>query len=101
MTSQPTGTAVGPIVTVAVEQTFPREKRLISDEIAYQFLPPVGKIMVTLARFTPARALLIGLTERDSPGIWGGMLRRKRYIDDKLVDALNAGISTVVNLGAS
>jgi methyltransferase (TIGR00027 family) len=54
----------------------------------------------TLSRFLPARALLISLTERDSPGIWGGMLRRKRYVDDKVVDALNAGITAVVNRGA-
>ena len=100
MANQVTQTAVGPMVTVAVEQTFPREKRLLDDEVAYQFLPFVGKLMVTLSRFPPVRSLLIGLTEGDSPGIWGGMLRRKRFIDDKVIDALKAGITTVVNLGA-
>lgn len=85
---------------VAVEQTFPREKRLLNDEVAYQFLPFVGKVIVTLSRFLPLGTLWIGYSERDSPGVWGGVLRRKRYIDDKVVDALKAGITTVANLGA-
>lgn len=83
-----------------MEQAFPREKRLLDDEVAYQFLPFVGKVMVTMSRFPPVRSLLIGLAERDSPGVWGGILRRKRYIDDKVVDALKSGIVQVVNLGA-
>jgi methyltransferase (TIGR00027 family) len=88
------------MVTVAVEQTFPEEKRLLSDDVAYRFLPLAGKAVVTLTRFPPARALLIGLSERDSPGIWGGMLRRKRYVDDKAIEGLSAGMAAVVNLGA-
>jgi methyltransferase (TIGR00027 family) len=88
------------MVTVAVEQSFPREQRLITDDVAYRFLPLAMKALVTLTRFQPARALLIGLSERDSPGVWGGMLRRKRYIDDKVVEGLSAGLAAVVNLGA-
>ncbi len=34
MATQVTRTAVGPIVTVAMEQAFPREKRLLDDEVA-------------------------------------------------------------------
>ena len=78
---------------------FPHEKRLLDDDVVYRFLPFAGKLLVTLARFPPVRSLLISLSEGDSPGIWGEVLRRKRYIDDKVADALKAGFTTVVNLG--
>jgi methyltransferase (TIGR00027 family) len=42
---------------------------------------------------------LIRATEINSPGIWGGMVCRKRYIDEKLTDSSNQ-IEAVVNLGA-
>lgn len=100
MANQVTQTALGPMVTVAVEQAFPPKTRLLDDRVAYRFLPFVGKLAVSLSRVPPLRSLLIGLTERDSPGVCGGMLRRKRYIDDQVVDALKGGITTVVNLGA-
>lgn len=99
MANQVTQSAIGPLVVVAVEQTFPHEKRLLDDDVVYRFLPFAGKLLVTLARFPPVRSLLISLSEGDSPGIWGEVLRRKRYIDDKVADALKAGFTTVVNLG--
>jgi len=42
---------------------------------------------------------MIGLSERSNPGIWGGLLCRKRYIDEKLIASRDA-IEAVVNLGA-
>lgn len=100
MSNRAAETAIGPIVIVAVEQNFPEEKRLIRDDVAYRFLPLAMKAVVRLTQFPPARALLVGLTEGNSPGVWGGIVRRKRYIDDKLVEALSAGMAAVVNLGA-
>lgn len=39
MSREATKTGVGPIATVAVEQNFPEEKRIINDNLAYLFLP--------------------------------------------------------------
>jgi methyltransferase (TIGR00027 family) len=40
------------------------------------------------------------LAERGGRGIWGAVLCRKRYIDDRLLEAVSAGIQAVVILGA-
>jgi O-methyltransferase involved in polyketide biosynthesis len=69
MANQATETAIGPMVMVAVEQDFPQGQRLITDDVAYRLLPLAMKALVALTRFQPARALLIGLSERDSPGV--------------------------------
>ena len=45
------------------------------------------------------RDWLINYTEKITPGIWGGILCRKRYINDKLND-MSGQIDGVVNLGA-
>jgi len=45
------------------------------------------------------RDWLINYTEKITPGIWGGILCRKRYINDKLND-MSDQIDGVVNLGA-
>jgi methyltransferase (TIGR00027 family) len=92
-------TAVGPISVVAVEQYYPQEHRLVEDALAYQFLPSGVKVIVQLARWRPARQLLINLSEKTAPGIWGSQLCRKRYIEDKL-RATMGEIETVVILGA-
>ena len=92
-------TAVGPMTIVAVEQYSNEGQRLVQDELAYHFLPTGVQFMVRLARWRPARELLIDLTEKTAHGIWGSMLCRKRYIDDKIHEAIGA-IDTVVILGA-
>jgi methyltransferase (TIGR00027 family) len=92
-------TAVGPMSVVAVEQYCSEEQRLVQDALAYQFLPPGVKFIVRLARWRPARKLLINLSEKTAPGIWGSQLCRKRYIDDK-IRATAGEIEAVVILGA-
>ena len=42
---------------------------------------------------------MVRQTERSLPGIWGGMMCRRRYIDEKLTEA-SEQIEAVVNLGA-
>jgi methyltransferase (TIGR00027 family) len=92
-------TAVGPMTIVAVEQYTNERQRLVQDELAYHFLPTGVKFMVRLARWRPAREMLINLTEKTARGIWGSMLCRKPYIDDKIHEAIGA-IDAVVILGA-
>jgi methyltransferase (TIGR00027 family) len=72
----------------------------VQDQLAYRFLPPGLQAVVSLTRWAPFRKLLFRLSEKRATGIWGGVLCRKRYIDDRLVEALRAGLEAVVNLGA-
>jgi methyltransferase (TIGR00027 family) len=85
---------------VAVEQYYPQGQRLVQDELAHQFLPLGLKSLVKLTRWPPARELMFNISERRAQGVWGGVLCRKRYIDEKVLEALSAGITAVVILGA-
>lgn len=84
---------------VALEQYQPDEHRLIHDDLARQMLPGRLKLLVSLFGFQPLRQGFLSLIERGFPGTRGGFCR-KRYIDDKLVEALGSGIDTVVILGS-
>ncbi|WP_348980524.1 SAM-dependent methyltransferase [Polyangium sp. 15x6] len=93
-------TAFGPMVIAAVEQHYPEAQRLIRDDLAVRFLPPGLRLGVHACKWTFMRNLGITATEKKAPGIWGGVLCRKRYADDKVVEAIDAGITQVVILGA-
>ncbi|GAB2817320.1 SAM-dependent methyltransferase [Lentzea nigeriaca] len=95
MGSTVAGTAVGPMVIAAVDQF--DEHPLVRDDHAARMLPAAGRLAVAAARWRPVRTLLFAATEKKIPGLWAGMLCRKRYIDEQL-DA--SGASTVVVLGA-
>jgi len=56
-------------------------------------------IFVRFLRLRWVRDWIIGLSEKSNPGIWGGLLCRKRYIDEKLAGS-RSEIEAVVNLGA-
>jgi methyltransferase (TIGR00027 family) len=92
-------TGVGPTTLVAIEQHFPEKQRIIEDDLAYRILPFGMKAFVWLVKPDPVRAWMVRATEKDAPGLWGGMMCRKRYIDEKLIDSVNQ-INAVVNLGA-
>lgn len=92
-------TGIMPIALVAVEQSFPKSQRVIDDVLAVRMLPIGGRMFVRLLRLRWIRDWLIGLSERNNPGIWGGLLCRKRYIDEK-VETSRDKIDAVVNLGA-
>jgi methyltransferase (TIGR00027 family) len=85
---------------VALEQWVPAEQRIVHDPLAYRLLPAYLKGLVALCRVGPLRRALLGGADRSVPGIVGGLLCRKRYIDECLVEALAADISSVVILGA-
>jgi methyltransferase (TIGR00027 family) len=88
-----------PMALVAVEQYFPKAQRVIDDGLAARLLPLAGRIFVRLLRPLWMRNWFIGLSEKSNPGIWGGLLCRKRYIDEKIADSRNE-VEAVVNLGA-
>lgn len=93
------GTGTMPIAVVAIEQSFPKEERVVDDAFAFYLLPPRVRLLVRLLRVGWLRNWIIGMFEKSEPGIWGDFLCRKRYIDDRIVAACRR-IEAVVNLGA-
>jgi methyltransferase (TIGR00027 family) len=93
-------TAFGPMVIAAVEQFGSADRRLVHDPLAMRFLPPAMALVVRAARWRWWRNQLIRVTDGKALGIWGGMLCRKRYADDQVRAALDAGIDQLVVLGA-
>ncbi|WP_405954915.1 SAM-dependent methyltransferase [Streptomyces phaeochromogenes] len=98
MENRPTQTAVGPMVIVAIDQG--EEHPLIHDELAHRILPAGMRTLVALTRPRPVRRWMAGAMEKKAPGMWASFLCRKRYIDDKLLEAVEAGIDATVILGA-
>jgi methyltransferase (TIGR00027 family) len=92
-------TGIMPTALVAVEQSFPPSQRVIDDCLAVQMLPLGAKLFVLLLRWRWMRDWIIGLSEKSDPGMWAGLLCRKRYIDDKVTASRNA-IEAAVSLGA-
>ncbi|NIM95089.1 MAG: SAM-dependent methyltransferase [Anaerolineales bacterium] len=84
---------------VALEQYQPNSHRLIRDEVARRMLPGRLNLLLSIFGIGPVRQGFLRLIEWSSPGM-RSTLCRKRYIDDKLVEALGSGIDAVVILGS-
>ena len=93
-------TGLGPTTMVAFEQQFPEGARIIDDDLAYRILPFGMRVYASLMRLSSARDWMVRATEKKVPGIWAGVMCRKRYIDDKVAEAAEGQAETVVNLGA-
>jgi methyltransferase (TIGR00027 family) len=87
------------MVLAAMEQTEPAERRLVDDDLAARFLPAPTRWLVTGTPPKLMRRLMIAAMERDGPGLWANFACRKRYIADKVTEALDS-IDAVVVLGA-
>lgn len=87
------------MVQAAIEQYEPPDRRLVSDDLALSILPAGQRAMVRAMRWPLLRRLTISAGERAVPGSWALITCRKRFIDDKLAEALGE-IDTVVVLGA-
>jgi len=92
-------TAFGPMVLAAIEQNEPPDRRLVEDDMADLFLPAPLRLLVASTRAAPLRRLLIRASEWTGRGLWANLACRKRFIDDKLAEALD-NIDAVVVLGA-
>ncbi len=99
MTKEAAKTGVSPTILVAIEQYFPKKQRCIEDDLAYRILPFSTRAFIWVMRLNWLRRWMIRVAEKNTPGIWGSLMCRKRYIDEKLIDSSNQ-IDTVVNLGA-
>ena len=91
-------TGPGAMVLVAIEQAFPEDERIIDDDLAYRILPIAFRINVWIS--TRLKGWLIKKTEEKVPGLWGGIMARKRYIDEIVTKAADGQVEAVVNLGA-
>src|ERR1700758_5552690 len=92
-------TAFGPMVLAAVEQNEPPGRRLVDDDLAELFLPTPLRWLGAATRWAPIRRLMIRGSEFTGRGLWVNMACRKRFIADKLEEALG-DIDAVVILGA-
>lgn len=95
MKNKASSTGPGPMVLVAIEQGFPVRERIVVDELAEQILPLGSRLWVRLLR--PVASWIVNRTEAKVPGLWGGIMARKRYIDDAIA---GSPTGAVVNLGA-
>ena len=99
MTRAAAKTGINPIALIAIEQYYPEKQRIVEDGMAYYMLPAGSRIFVKLMKPNWVRNWMISQSEKSLPGIWGGMLCRKRYVDDKLIESVDH-IEAVINLGA-
>lgn len=87
------------MVLAAVERNQPPGGRLVDDDLAELFLPAPLRWLVATTRWAPIRRLMIRSSEFTGPGLWANLACRKRFIGDKLNEALN-DVDAVVILGA-
>ena len=88
-----------PATLVAIEQLFPENERVLTDLLQYSFLPWGTKILVGMLRPKFILNWMSGAADKIAPGLWGGLLCRKRYIDEKLNENMGK-FEQAVNLGA-
>jgi len=98
MTRKAAQTGPGAMVLVAIEQYFPEGERIIADDLACQILPFGYRAEVRL--IGRLNDWIVRKSEQKVPGLWGGIMARKRYIDDKVSEAADCRAEAVVNLGA-
>ncbi len=87
------------MVLAAVERNEPPGRRLVDDDLAELFLPRPLRWLVAATRWAPARRLMVRGSEYTGPGLWANLACRKRFIADKLEEAL-PDVEAVVILGA-
>lgn len=87
---------------VAMEQKkFPESKRVLSDDLAYPILPFGMRAAIRMKAGPFSGDFIVKQAEKKVPGLWGSIMCRKRYIDDRVSEAAEDGqVEAVVNLGA-
>jgi methyltransferase (TIGR00027 family) len=94
-------TAWGPTVQLAIEQLFAKKDRLIIDNIAFPLLPLYIKLPIYLLKAKLIRNAIFKILDKKVPGVRGGLICRKRYIDEKIIESIkNNETDSVVILGS-
>jgi methyltransferase (TIGR00027 family) len=89
--SQASTTAQGIAFARAFEYNKPAGERICDDPLARQLIDPVYYLL---------GKLFINSAERKGPGVLGFLAARCRYMDDYLLECLQAGMEQLVILGA-
>ncbi|GAB3430971.1 class I SAM-dependent methyltransferase [Flindersiella endophytica] len=92
--------ADGPMMFPALEAHYPPAQRIADDPDAIAMLSSSVRLTVRAMRWPWLRGVIVRSLDKQLPGLWGGMVGRKRYADDAVTDALAAGIGQFVILGA-
>lgn len=87
------------MLLAAIEQNEPADKRLVDDDLAELFLPVPLRWLAAASSRAVVRRSLIRASEWTGPGLWANLVCRKRFIGDKLAQAIG-DIDAVVILGA-
>lgn len=94
MTRKAAKAGPGAMVLVAIEQYVPEGTRIITDDLASRILPFSFRGEVRLiARF---KGWIIRKPEEKVPGLWAGIMGRKRYIDDKVAADVGGQVEAAV-----
>lgn len=90
-----------PTLTVAIEQNFPEEQRIINDKLAPKLYGGGNGFWIKITKNSVIRRWVVNLGEKFAPGAWSLFLVRKRYIDERFIEAIEKNkIKYAVNLGA-
>ena len=98
MTKAAAKTGLGPTIPVAIEQNYPENERIITDPLASSMLPSGVRAFAWAMRFTVLREWFTKTFEKKFPGLYAGLLCRKRYIDEKLFE-LDHQLEAIINVG--
>jgi methyltransferase (TIGR00027 family) len=99
MTRSAEATGTGPMALVAVEQRFPPAQRILVDELAGRMVPFGGRALLAATTLPWVRDGLVGVVDRDFPGLWARVMCRARRIDEALSIA-DGRFGALLNLGA-
>lgn len=102
MTQKAAETGPGAMGLVAMEQLkFPESRRILSDGLAYSILPFGMRAAIRMKAGPFPGDFIVKQAEKKVPGLWGSIMCRKRYIDEKVSEtASSSEVEAVVNLGA-
>ena len=93
--------AMGLAFLRGVESSFHQDVRFFEDRYALKLIPGGAfKLVSGLTKFRYFRNKIIKRYEKSIPGVYGNMICRTRYIDEKLTAAVNNGFKNVVIIGA-
>lgn len=86
-------------ISKAVEYMFPPNVRLYEDPYSIEFVTAFTKFYIRLMKSKRFFKMMTGFMERVTPGVYGGIVCRSKYMDDAVLKAIEDGFDAVVNLG--
>lgn len=100
MTKAAAKTSNGPASIVAMEQLFPADRRLLTDELMPQLLTGAAAVWQRLSHWDGLRNWTFNFCEKKAPGTYALFPCRKRFIQSKVALEVGNSVSALVSLGA-